>query len=378
MSKGNVSVVGIGALGICLALSLERAGYNVVGVDIFADYCKALNDKTFPAKEPRVAEFLQESKNFRATTNLQEAIDHTDGLLFILVQTPSTSGERHYDTSAVAKVLLKAAALGAKDIDFIVGCTVMPGWCQNVGVELIKETTNCTISYNPEFIAQGDIINGMLNPDMVLIGEYDTRVGDKLEEVYLNVCDNKPVISRMSTSSAEICKLGVNCFVTTKISYANMIGDIADRTVGACKKDILAAVGADSRVGTKYLKPGYSYGGPCFPRDNRALGGYAEFVGVQPIIPVATDAYNKYHTKLMAETLLDQNLDHYVFEDVAYKPDCAVPIVEESAKIEIARILVHKGKKVTIRDRQFIVDACRVAHGNKFTYEVVESFSKKN
>lgn len=77
--------------------------------------------------------------------------------------------------------------------------------------------------------------------------------------------------------SAEITKLAVNCFVTMKVSYANMIGDIADATPGADKNHILQAVGADSRVGTKYLRPGYGFGGPCFPRDNRALGGYARF-----------------------------------------------------------------------------------------------------
>ena len=102
-----------------------------------------------------------------------------------------------------------------------------------------------------------------------------------------------------------------------------MIGDIADRSPGANKHDILNAVGSDSRVGKKYavfllqpmcynstrlydswshryLRPGYGFGGPCFPRDNRALGGYAKMVGVQPLLPEATDLYNKLHTSSRA------------------------------------------------------------------------------
>ena len=89
----------------------------------------------------------------------------------------------------------------------------------------------------------------------------------------------------MSPDSAEITKLAINCFITTKIAYANMIGDIADQTPGADKFEILKAVGGDKRIGGLYLKPGYGFGGPCFPRDNRALGSYAQQVGIDPIIP---------------------------------------------------------------------------------------------
>eukprot|EP00123_Amoebidium_parasiticum_P001648 comp12801_c0_seq1/m.7942 comp12801_c0_seq1/g.7942 ORF comp12801_c0_seq1/g.7942 comp12801_c0_seq1/m.7942 type:complete len:372 (-) comp12801_c0_seq1:643-1758(-) len=371
MSKGKVSVVGIGALGLCWALSMERAGYDVLGVDIFPDYVQALNDKSFKAREPGVGELLKASKTFRATTSLAEAVEHADRVIFLLVQTPSCGGTRHYDTTHVTKVLQQFARMGVKNKDIVIGCTVMPQFCDNVAKELIKTCEGCHIIYNPEFIAQGDILRGQLNPDMVLIGEDNKASGEEIERIYLNVVENKPVIARMSLASAEITKLSVNCFVTTKISYANMVGDIADRTPGANKNDILAAVGADSRVGSKYLKPGYSYGGPCFPRDNRALGGHAMKVGIKPIIPLATDEYNVYHNDLMAQDLLDQDLEEYTFEDVAYKPNCAVPIVEESAKVLIAERIARAGKKVVIRDRDFIVDAVRASYGNLFSYQFV-------
>eukprot|EP00966_Prymnesium_polylepis_P070323 1634700-Prymnesium_polylepis.1 len=185
-------------------------------------------------------------------------------------------------------------------------------------------------------------------------------------------------------------KLSLNCFVTTKIAFANsapprqiasrrlpscsrrrrlpivsrkrciaVIGDIADRTPGADKHAILAAVGADSRVGAKCLKPGFGFGGPCFPRDNRALGGYARSVGVTPFMCDATDASNKEHAHNMAEAMMASGEHSYTMSDVAFKPGCPVDVIEESQPLEVAKLLARKGKHVTIKDRPGIVALVR-------------------
>jgi UDPglucose 6-dehydrogenase len=133
----------------------------------------------------------------------------------------------------------------------VIGCTVIPGYIEGTGNYLIQDCPNTTLSYHPEFIAQGDIMNGTLRPDMALIGEGSKEAGDVLEEMNIRMTESKPAICRMSPASAEITKLSINCFVTMKVSYANMIGDIADRSPGANKHDILNAVGSDSRVGKK-------------------------------------------------------------------------------------------------------------------------------
>lgn len=366
-SKGKISVIGVGRLGLCWALNLERVGYDVLGVDIFPDYVDALNNKTLKSGEPMVTELLQLSKAFRATTSLEEAVNHSD-MLYLLVQTPSTGGNRHYDTSYVARVLNGINKMKVANKHIVVGCTVLPQYCATVATELIKDCTNCTISYNPEFICQGDIINGQLRPDVCLIGEGSKEAGDLLEEHARHIALNEPHIARMPTTSAEITKLSINCFVTTKISYANMIGDICDRTPGADKNLVLKAVGMDSRVGGKYLKPGYGFGGPCFPRDNRALGGHARDVGVDPIISDATDQYNKYHTKLQTEVLMNNGKTDFVFSDVAYKTKCPVPIIMESQKLEIARQLAKAGRTVTIIDQDFIENRVKEEYGSLFNY----------
>jgi nucleotide sugar dehydrogenase len=366
----NVTIIGIGRLGICFALVLERAGYNVVGVDINPSYVASINDKTLKSNEPSVMEYLKKSKNLEATCDIQKGIDHSD-VLFILVDTPSSGNETFYDHSKLGSVLIALNNRKVENKHIIIGCTVIPGYISKVGRYLVSDCKGSTLSYNPEFIAQGDIINGQLKPDMVLIGAGSDEAGKRLAKMYVMMCDNEPKIEIMSPESSEICKLGVNCFVTMKVTFSNLIGDIADRTPGACKIDITNAIGKDSRVGNKYLRPGYGYGGPCFPRDNRALGGYGEMVGVDALLFKATDAYNKYHTQLQLAEKLKEKQDSYTFKGVAYKPNTKVPIIEESQRLAIAVGLAKAGRKVTILDYKDIITEVKKEFGGLFTYEVI-------
>jgi len=289
-----------------------------------------------------------------------------------LVDTPTGVAEKSYDHSKLGRVLTQINERKVRDKHVVIGCTVLPGYIATVGRFLLSDCVNTTLSYNPEFIAQGSILHDFVHPDMVLIGEANPTVGDMLESIYRSFVKSNPKICRMSPESAEITKLAINCFITMKISYCNMIGDIADKTSGANKFDVLNAVGGDSRVGTKCLKPGYGFGGPCFPRDNRALGWYAKSVGIEPLLGLATDQYNKFHAQIMIKDMIEQNLDLYVFDNVAYKENCEVPIIEESQKLIVARGLVQAGKKVLIRDRKIIVQEVMKEYGNVFQYEITD------
>ena len=128
-----------------------------------------------------------------------------------------------------------------------------------------------SVCYNPEFIALGDVINGLLEPDLVLIGESDPESGAALEQLYRKYNRNSPRIARMSIISAELTKISLNSYITMKISFTNQLRLIAARHPQADIHAILDALGNDSRIGKKYLRAGLSYGGPCFPRDNRLL-----------------------------------------------------------------------------------------------------------
>ena len=144
----------------------------------------------------------------------------------------STPSKEAYDHSKLGKVLTEINKRKVENKHIVIGCTIFPGYIRTIGKFLLSDCVNTTLSYNPEFIAQGNIIYGLQNPDIVLIGQGSPQAGDRLEAIYRKVCVNNPRICRMSPDSAEITKLAINCFVTTKIAYANMIGDIADKTPG--------------------------------------------------------------------------------------------------------------------------------------------------
>jgi UDPglucose 6-dehydrogenase len=371
MDDNKVSIIGLGRLGLCQALTFERAGCNVLGCDVSAEYVATINSRTLQSSEPGVEEALRSSSQLRATTSLAECVDHS-ALLFILVATPTGLGDHAYDCGTLSRLLEDIAALRRPGKHVVIGCTVLPGYIANVGSALLADCEGCTLSYNPEFIAQGEILSGLAAPELVLIGEGSEAAGDALEALYARATSSVPVVCRMSPASAEIAKLALNCFITAKISFANMVADIADRTPRADKNDILRALGADGRIGPRCLRPGYGFGGPCFPRDNRALGSYARAVGVEPHLCDATDAANRQHSVLMAEMLLTQGLERYVIADVAFKPGCRVDVIEESQPLEVAKLLARAGKRVAIRDRAAIIALVRRTYGRLFEYETTD------
>ncbi len=368
-AQNSITVIGIGKLGLCTALCFEKVGYNVLGIDLNQTYITKLNNKTFRSFEPHVNTLLDKSTHFRASSSLDEGLKFAD-IYYIMVDTPSTQHKTAYDHKNLNRVLLEINKRKVSNKHIVIGCTVFPGYIRTTGKNLIKDCINTSLSYNPEFIAQGNIINGLQHPDIVLIGEASEEAGDIIKELYHNVCLNNPRICRMSPDSAEITKLALNCFITTKIAYANMVGDIADKTPGANKFAILEAIGGDNRIGPLCLKPGYGFGGPCFPRDNRALGGYAQTVGIEPLISQATDSSNKLHAQFMANQFLDENREIYRFENVTYK-DGTVPIIEESQKLVVAAILAKAGKNVVIIDTEPVIKEVQQAFGNIFEYQTM-------
>jgi len=179
----------------------------------------------------------------------------------------------------------------------------------------------------------------------------------------------KPKFCFLNPLDAEIVKIALNGFITTKISFANMISDLCD-TLGADKNSVLDSIGSDSRIGNKYFRAGYSFGGPCFPRDTKALKQLMEQNNIVSDILTATTKYNNIHIDFQANQLIDMNLEHYVFENVCYKENSRIPLIEESAKLKIATKLVKANKKVIIKDYELIINEVKKEYGNIFVYEI--------
>jgi UDPglucose 6-dehydrogenase len=366
--KAHIGVIGIGKLGLCFALNLERAGYQVTGLDVDAAYVAKLNAKTLHSPEPQVGELLGQAQSFHATTDWNRLFSPDISLYFIVVATPSLS-EGGYDHSQVDAVVAEFEKRGkaAETRHLVVMCTTMPGYCDAIAPRLAA--LNYELSYNPEFIAQGTIVRDQQYPDQVLIGEASPQAGDAIQSVYEKMCRNQPTFCRMSRISAEIAKLATNCFLTTKISFANSIGDLALQ-VGAEPHKILAAIGADKRIGLRYLNYGFGYGGPCFPRDNRALALFGKQAGMEVLLSQATDEVNRRHLDFQFQQYCMHHPpeETIVFQSVTYKP--GTPILEESQQLALALRLAQAGRKVRIVDMQPVISALQILYGDLFEYQI--------
>ena len=344
----KIGVIGAGRLGICFALLCERAGYDVLVSDIREDYVNDLNAKKISTNEPEVEDLLRISKNFRATTNNKEVIEECD-LIYTLVATPSLE-DGSYDVSAVWDVVEDLKDVTKKKY-FVVGCTTNPGDCDAFQKYLPR---NVHVMYNPEFIAQGSIISDLKQADMVLLGVDPTledHVVKDIKTLYQKIQTTRAIVSVMSPKSAEITKIAVNCFLTTKISYANMLGDVLHKSgCGDETTAVLRAIGTDSRIGGKYLNYGLGYGGPCLPRDNRAFAHFAQKVGLEYNLGYVTDGFNNEHAQTVADYWEEMNKDRkpFYFEYISFKK--GTDIITESQQYRLCLDLLDRGFKVYIQN----------------------------
>ena len=352
----KIGLIGTGRLGLCFALLMERAGYEVLASDSREDYVNDLRNGVVGTAEPDVHDLLWDSGNIDFTTDNRRVIRECD-IIFTLVATPSLD-DGSYDVSAVWNVVNdikdEMTSIANYTKSFVVGCTTNPGDCDNFKKEL---PPSVDVFYNPEFIAQGTIVKDLINADMVLIGG-EGKHRNELANIYHGIQDKKPSIHFMSTKAAEITKIAVNCFLTTKISYANMLGQVLSKSGLEDEIDqVLESIGSDSRVGNKYLKFGFGFGGPCFPRDNRAFAAYATDVGVKFNIGDTTDNFNEEHHTFLRYYYIRKNSKElpFCFKYLTYKPD--TDILVESQQYKLCLDLLDLGYKVYCTDLK-IKDLC--------------------
>lgn len=347
----RIGVIGAGRLGLTFALLCEKNGYEVLVSDVREDYVYNLNQKICITNEPLIQDMLFESTKLSATTDNIEIIKNCD-TIFTFVATPSTI-DGNYDTSKVFEVSGNFNTASALEIPlfnkkFIIGCTTNPGDTEQIQQRL--NMFNIQVAYNPEFIAQGEIVKGLEQSDIVLIGTDYQELSNELIEIY-NKIQTTPVNAYvMSPKAAEITKIGINCFLTTKISYANMMGDIMVKAGIKSEIDmVLSAIGGDTRVGKKYMKYGFGFGGPCLPRDNRALGHYAKNLGMELNLPLTVDSFNREHATFLKDYYINLNPDKsnpFVMNYITYKR--GTDILEESQQFQLCIDLLNEGYMVNV------------------------------
>jgi len=367
----ELSVVGLGKLGLCTAAYFASKEHRVIGVDKDDHLVGEIGRKRCPVKETGLAELLETVwDNFSVTTDLGDAVRRSD-ITLIIVPTPSRADGAFSNEYVEAALRGIAPALASKDGFHVVDVvsTVMPSSCEGAFKPLLEELSGKVcgedfgLVYNPEFIALGSVIPDFSRPDMVLIGASDERSGEMVERLYLSSCENEPHIARMSLLNGEITKLTLNCFVTTKISFANELANICERIAGADVDAITEAIGADSRVGGKYLRGGLGFGGTCFPRDNVAFQVFAADTGCEAKISRATVAVNDMVVERLFG-LIKANVPERAkvsLLGLSYKQ--GTHIIEESQSIMLAERLIDAGYEVNVHDPAALEDAAEALGG---------------
>jgi UDPglucose 6-dehydrogenase len=375
----RLSVIGLGKLGACSAACFAAKGFEVIGVDINKDFVDAINNGRAPVYEPKLQEIIARSQGrLKATQDYAEAIRNSD-VTFLIVPTPSRQ-DGHFSDKYLQDAL-KHLAAAFRDVRkkyhlFVITSTVSPGTTGESLIPLIESVSgkrmnrDFGVCFNPEFIALGSVITDFLNPDLLLIGESDRLAGDQLVGIYEKVCENKPYIARMSIISAEITKISLNSYITMKISFANTLANLCEAIPGAHVDDITKALGADRRISPYYLKGGLSFGGPCFPRDNRAFVAFAMKHGIDAKLVKATDEVNRFQNNHLVEKIfgcMAEGPNNVVgVLGLAYKPNTRV--IEESPAVKIIEELLKKKDVEIIVYDPLAMENARAYFGDKILY----------
>jgi UDPglucose 6-dehydrogenase len=355
----RISVFGLGKLGGCIAATLASRGFQVIGYDVDKRKTEAVKKGLAPIEEPHLQETIEKAgPRLTATDEIREAIHESEASFFVpsTPRLPDGSFSNHFLIPALESAAVAVRKHRKKRHLFVVNSTLTPGTSDKVLNPLLEKLLNgkCGadfgLCYNPEFIALGDVIHGLLQPDFVLIGESDSLSGELLSQVYRKLNTNSPPIERMSNINAELAKISLNCAVTMKISFVNQLSGVCAKIPSADPGVILRAIGKDRRIGLDYLKPGLGFGGPCFPRDNKLFQYVAQSVGVEAALSHATDKVNEDVNRRLLETVLSLSQDGASVGvlGLAYKPFTAV--VDQSPGMWLCERLADAERDVFAHD----------------------------
>lgn len=365
----RVSVVGLGKLGEPLAVCLASVGFRVLGVDIDGRKIENLNNGIVTTNEPGLQELLSASRErIEGTGDIKRAIDETD-TTFLLINTPSDAQGRFSHRHLLSALRALGSHLAQSDKAyhlFIIGSTVMPGTCNELWNELeaLCDRKRFGLCYCPELVALGDCVKGFLNPDMVIIGENLVKAGDYAETIYSQLAPAAPKL-RMSLPEAEIFKVALNFFLTTKISFANTLAGICEHFEYTNVDNITDALGCDSRIAPAFLRGGLAFGGFCFPRDVAAFDALCRQDN-DPIPHVLTWAVNEVnrgqHRRLYEKVC---GTSHVAVLGLSFKP--GTPEIEASPAVVLVESFLGDGSTVTVYDPLAMPNA-RKLWGDKVQY----------
>jgi len=356
----TVAVIGLGYLGATTAVALALVGHRVIGIDQDAAKVEALSAGKLPFYEPGLDEALTEAL---ATSNLvfQSAHDHgsRDVDVFLLcVGTPQQrngyGADLRYLESAVDALTpyLRSGAI-------VTGKSTVPVGTADYLRYRIEQQTNVDVhvSWNPEFLREGNALKDTLTPDRIVLGTQDAHSLTVLRELYQPMAEAGVPIVEVDIKTAELVKIAANSFLAMKISFVNAMAEISEG-VGADAVSLATALGYDERIGNKFLRTGIGFGGGCLPKDIRAFQARANELGLGASVAFLADMEDinlRRRTRVLdiaKAELGDLNGRRVTMLGAAFKPE--TDDIRDSPAMAVADLLWSAGADVTVHDPKAI------------------------
>ena len=371
----NIAIVGTGYVGLVSGACFAEMGIDVTCVDINPEKIKCLLNGEIPIYEPGLDDLVKrnvEAGRLHFTTDLTTCLDNVE-VVFSAVGTPPDE-----DGSADLQYVLEVARTFGRNIKkytiLVTKSTVPVGTAKKVKAVIEEELTkrdeqiDFEAASNPEFLKEGAAIKDFMSPDRVVVGVESDRAKKVMERLYRPFQMNNYRLYFMDIPSAEMTKYAANAMLATRISFMNDIANLCD-LVGANVDMVRKGIGADTRIGSKFLYPGCGYGGSCFPKDVKALARTAREYGYTMGVIEAVEAVNERQKEIVVKKLQDKlgtlRGKTIALWGLAFKPE--TDDMREAPALVVIEKLLEAGASVKGYD-PVAMDECRRRIGDRVVY----------
>ena len=371
----NIAIVGTGYVGLVSGACFAEMGIDVTCVDINPEKIKCLLNGEIPIYEPGLDDLVKrnvEAGRLHFTTDLTTCLDNVE-VVFSAVGTPPDE-----DGSADLQYVLEVARTFGQHIKkytiLVTKSTVPVGTAKKVKAVIEEELTergeqiDFEVASNPEFLKEGAAIKDFMSPDRVVVGIESDRAKKVMERLYRPFQMNNYRLYFMDIPSAEMTKYAANAMLATRISFMNDIANLCD-LVGANVDMVRKGIGADTRIGSKFLYPGCGYGGSCFPKDVKALARTAREYGYTMGVIEAVEAVNERQKEIVVKNLQDKlgtlRGKTIALWGLAFKPE--TDDMREAPALVVIEKLLEAGASVKVYD-PVAMDECRRRIGDRVVY----------
>ena len=361
----RLTVLGTGYLGITHAACMASLGFEVLGVDTNAGKVDKLNAGQPPIYEPGLRELLRsglDSGRLVFTTSYPRAAAFGD-VHFICAGTPPHPGSHHADLSQVNRCVTALAPLLDRPCLVVGKSTVPVGTARRLASELKRAYPGAELAWNPEFLREGSAVADSLAPDRIVAGVTSSWAEGVLRQAYARPIAHGSSFITAGLETAELAKVAANAFLATKVSFINAMAEVCE-VAGGDVQVLSRILGADSRIGPAFLRPGLGFGGGCLPKDIRAFIARADELEAGQALGFLreVDAINlrrRIRTADLACEMAGGDLTDVpvCVLGAAFKPGS--DDVRDSPALDVAQILHGTGAQVTVYDPAALDNACR-------------------